>query len=53
MYKLEIISLSEIAQPATPPSNVLKIGELIELKSRLKQAVDYDLYIEQSFSLCI
>ena len=42
MYKPEIIPLSEIAQPATPPSNVLEIGELAELKSKLKQAVDYE-----------
>ncbi|KAG5516066.1 hypothetical protein RHGRI_036948 [Rhododendron griersonianum] len=42
MYKSEVVPLSELLQAATCPTNEMELGELAELKSKLKQTVDYE-----------
>ncbi|KAG5535938.1 hypothetical protein RHGRI_023650 [Rhododendron griersonianum] len=42
MYKLDVVPLSELLQAATYPTNEMELGELAELKSMLKQTVDYE-----------
>ncbi|KAG5523846.1 hypothetical protein RHGRI_030741 [Rhododendron griersonianum] len=42
MYKLDVVPLSELLQAATYPTNELELGELAGLKSKLKQAINYE-----------